>query len=316
RLLARRLLRELRGDRIGLVAFAGRAYVLSPLTVDHSALQLYLDALDPEIVSQGGSSLASAIRQATDLVRGEDPERRADYAVVLVSDGEALEEEDAVLRAAERAAAAGVVVHTVGLGTPGGAPIPELDPVSGRVTGYKRDLSGDVVISRRNDHLLGEIASITGGRFVRGDEPGATDRLLASLRGMERAAAAAGREARPKDRTGWLVALALLLVTLDALLAGGGLRSVRKRRAKVAAAPAAAALLLPPGFGFGDLERGNRLAGEGRYLEAVEAYSRALRDGESSPVLHYNLGTALLRLKRYDEAERHLRAALMTVEPE
>lgn len=316
RLLARRLLRELRGDRIGLVAFAGRAYVLSPLTVDHSALQLYLDALDPEIVSQGGSSLASAIRQATDLVRGEDPERRADYAVVLVSDGEALEEEDAVLRAAERAAAAGVVVHTVGLGTPGGAPIPELDPVSGRVTGYKRDLSGDVVISRRNDHLLGEIASITGGRFVRGDEPGATDRLLASLRGMERAAAAAGREARPKDRTGWLVALALLLVTLDALLAGGALQSVRKRRAKVAAAPAVAALLLAPGFGFGDLERGNRLYREGRYLEAVEAYSRALRDGESSPVLHYNLGTALLRLKRYDEAERHLRAALMTVEPE
>ncbi|MFS8637458.1 MAG: VWA domain-containing protein, partial [Gemmatimonadota bacterium] len=130
RLLARRLLRELRGDRIGLVAFAGRAYVLSPLTTDHAALQLYLDALDPGIVSQGGSSLASALRQATDLVRGHE-ETRSNRAVVLVTDGEALEEQDEVIAAAGRAAAAGVVVFTVGVGTPGGAPVPERDPVTG-----------------------------------------------------------------------------------------------------------------------------------------------------------------------------------------
>jgi hypothetical protein len=72
RLFARRMLRELPGDRFGLVVFAGRAYIMSPLTSDHSALELYLDALDPEMVSQGGSSLAAAIAQATDLVRGSE----------------------------------------------------------------------------------------------------------------------------------------------------------------------------------------------------------------------------------------------------
>jgi Ca-activated chloride channel family protein len=68
----RRLLRELSADRFGLVAFAGRAYVLSPVTIDHSAIELYLDALDPGIASQGGSSLQSALLQATDLARGVD----------------------------------------------------------------------------------------------------------------------------------------------------------------------------------------------------------------------------------------------------
>lgn len=74
------------------------------------------------------------------------------------------------------------------------------------------------------------------------------------------------------------------------------------------------ALLL--GFGFGDLERGNRYYREGKYAEAVEAYRRALADGKATPELHYNLGTALLRLKEYDEAERHLRAALASVDPD
>lgn len=69
-------------------------------------------------------------------------------------------------------------------------------------------------------------------------------------------------------------------------------------------------------FGFGEFERGNRMYREGRYAEAVEAYQAALRDGRSSSALHYNLGTALLRLGRYDEAETHLRAALGTLEPE
>src|SRR5690606_29944170 len=101
RLFARRMLRELPGDRFGLVVFAGRAYILSPLTSDHSALELYLDALDPEMVSQGGSSLAAAIAQATDLVRGSET-GAGDRAVVLLSDGEALEDAGGVEAAADR----------------------------------------------------------------------------------------------------------------------------------------------------------------------------------------------------------------------
>lgn len=221
RLLARRLLRELPGDRIGMVAFAGRAYVLTPPTVDHSALQLYLDALDPEIVSQGGSSLSAAIRQATDLVRGEGT-RAGERAVVVVTDGEALEEAQQVREAAARAAELGVVVHTVGVGTAAGGRIPVRDPRTGAVQGYQRDLAGEVVVSTLHEDLLREVADLTGGRYVSLAESGSIATLVAGLRGMERAEGPGGRRVEPRERYAWFVALALLLLGVDAVLESGG----------------------------------------------------------------------------------------------
>ncbi|HUG40658.1 MAG TPA: VWA domain-containing protein [Longimicrobiales bacterium] len=219
RVLARRLLRELAGDRIGLVAFAGRAYVLSPMTVDHGALQLYLDALDPDIVSQGGSSLAAAVRQGTDLARG--PQDAGRGAVVLVTDGEALEEEDAVLAAADRAARVGITIHTVGVGTESGSPIPETDPGAAGAGGYKRGPDGEIVVSRLNEGLMRAVASRTGGEYVRLGEAGATDAVVAALRGLDRTEGDAQRSVREKARYGWFVLLALLLLAVDGVVAGG-----------------------------------------------------------------------------------------------
>lgn len=221
RVLARRVLRELPGDRIGLVAFAGRAYILSPMTVDHGALQLYLDALDPDIVSQGGSSLASAIRQATDLARGARDARRG--AVLLVSDGEALEEEDEVRDAADRAARAGITIHTVGVGTPEGAPIPQGS--DGQVQSYMRGPDGEIVITALDEQLLRHVASTTGGRYVRLDEGGATASVLSALRGLERTEGDSQRRVRQKERYAWFVLFALVLLMIDGILAAG--RGVR-----------------------------------------------------------------------------------------
>ncbi len=223
RVLARRVLRELPADRIGLVAFAGRAYVLAPMTVDHGALQLYLDALDPEIVSQGGSSLAAAVRQATDLARGREDAGRG--AVLLVTDGEALEEEEAVLDAAERAARVGITVHAVGVGTPEGSPIPATG-ADDAVEGYKRGPDGEIVISRLGEPLLRRVAEITGGRYHRLGEAGATDGILRTLRGLERTEADSRRRVREKERYGWFVLVALLLLLADGTLAAR--RSVRR----------------------------------------------------------------------------------------
>lgn len=229
RVLARRLLRELAGDRIGLVAFAGRAYVLSPMTVDHGALQLYLDALDPEIVSQGGSSLAAAIRQATDLARGPDDSGRG--AVLLVTDGEALEEEAPVLEAAARAERLGITIHTVGVGTPEGSPIPESSGDPGQVRGYKRGPDGEVVITRLNEQLLRSVASRTGGEYVRLGSAGATDAAIRALRGLERTEGDSTRRVRRKEQYGWFVLVALVLLVVEGLVATG--RRGAKGRAEV-----------------------------------------------------------------------------------
>ena len=320
RLFARRVLRELPGDRLGLVVFAGRAYVLAPLTVDHSALTLYLDALDPEIVSQGGSSLAAAIIQATDLARGPS-ETGGDRAVIVVSDGEALEEETQVLAAAAYANEHGVTVHTVGVGTARGSPIPEKNPRTGEVTGYKRDEAGEVVITRLNETLLREVSSRTGGEYVPLTDPAATGRIVAAVNRLQRSESATGRQVEQVDRYAIFVGLALLLLAADTLLARRrGMRGAAPGRPiHVAPAAQAAVLVLAlslNGFGIGDKERGNRLYRAGRYAEAVEAYHEALRDGDTSPELRYNLGTALLRLGRHEEAGQYLESALEGVDPD
>ena len=316
RIFLRRLVRELAGDRVGLVVFAGRAYVLSPLTTDHGAINLYLDALDPEIVSQGGSSLAAALAQAADLARGAE-EVGGDRAVVLISDGEALEEQQAVRAAADRAARAGVTVFTVGVGTTAGAPVPERD-AAGETVGYKRDFDGSVVISKLNENLLEEIAGTTRGRYIRLDAVDAVGRLAGGLRDLERRPGTGARSEAP-ERFAWFVALALLLLGLDAWKhrrrKGSPAIAVR-RRAAPARAAAAVLLLVLLGFGIGDFERGNRLYRAGQYAEAVVAYEEALRDGDARPELLYNLGTALLRLGRFEEAQRALDASLNAVEPD
>ncbi|MEX1183534.1 MAG: VWA domain-containing protein [Gemmatimonadota bacterium] len=330
RLFGRRLLRELAGDRFGLVVFAGRAYVLSPLTVDQSALALYLDALDPEMVSQGGSSLAAAIAQATDLVRGAE-EGGGDRAVVLMSDGEALEEADAVRAAADRAARANVRFITVGFGTPGGARIPDVDPRTGEMVGFKRDEYGEIVMSRLDDELLRTVAQRTGGSYVRADQEGAVEAALGELRRMQRTEGDETQGVEPRERFGLFAALGGLLLVLDTLLFGPAVRLRRPAPPEPAPVPArlrapghrrmrrVAVLLLALaglGLGIGDVERGNRLYREGRYEEAVAAYQRAVDSGDASPQVHYNLGTALLALGRYADAEQHFQNALSGVEPE
>jgi Ca-activated chloride channel homolog len=333
RLFARRMLRELPGDRFGLVVFAGRAYILSPLTSDHSALGLYLDALDPEMVSQGGSSLAAAIAQATDLVRGSET-AGGERAVVLLSDGEALEEVGGVEAAADRAARAGVRFITIGVGTPDGDRIPDIDPSTGQVVGFKRDESGQIVISRLDENLLRSVAERTGGRYVRMDDAAALARVIDELQGMQREEGDSTQRVEPRERFALFAALALIMLGLDMLLYGGARRTrrrpvadeegtagepaprLRPARGRAVHAAMLALLLGVAGFGIGDVEKGNRLYREGKYEEAAAAYQRVVQSGDASPQVYYNLGTALLALGRYDEADTHFQRALEGVDPE
>jgi len=319
RVLARRIVRALPTDRVGLVVFAGRAYVLAPLTSDHSALGLYIDALDPDIVSQGGSSLASAVRQAITLARGPGQLRGA--AIVLITDGEALEEEEDAVEIAERAAQNGIRIHTVGLGTTAGDRIPEIDPRSGRVIGYKRDPYGDEVVTRLNEDLLKSIAQASGGNYYAATDAGAAAALLRDLRSLEQTALGTTDQSTRNDRSVWFIAAALLLLALDILLARRReTRALPPTSSTSFPATRAAALLLVflvgNAFGIGDVERGNRYYRAGRYEEAVREYQKALSSGVNTPELHYNLGTALLQLGRYDEADPHLRAAVRSTDPE
>lgn len=219
---ARTLVDRLAGARVGLVAFGGSGHVLSPLTTDGSALHLYLDALSPEIVNQSGTSLYSALRQALALLATEKP-GGAPGSIVLVSDGEALDPPRMVDLSIQDAVRRGVAIHTVAIGTAAGAPVPHIDPLSGRRIGFKRESSGLVATSRLDAATLRRIAEETRGTFTLATDPRSLGALAAAASRGGSAKRARG-ESLPDNRYGWPLALALLLVAADAVAERGRVR--------------------------------------------------------------------------------------------
>jgi Ca-activated chloride channel family protein len=157
----RRLLQRSEGDRIGLITFSGNAMVQCPLTLDHGAIELFLDASGAGMVPEPGTSLAAAIETATSSFIEQE---RKYKVLILFTDGEDLEGE--IDKATRQAKEAGVIVFAVGIGTPQGKPIPIRD-AKGDVIEYRKDPNGQVVISSLDERSLAEIAAATGGRYLR-----------------------------------------------------------------------------------------------------------------------------------------------------
>ena len=207
----RRLVQDLDGDRVGLLAFAGSSYILSPLSIDGSALTLYLDALDPEVASEGGTGLAGALRQGGELLRASSD--LADRVLVVFTDGEAHDSLAAVTEQAQRLHAAGIKLILVAEGGRTPSRIPVRDEHGALLT-YQRDEDGRVIQTSRRDDILGAIADAAQGTLVAADLPdqaGAVRDLVASYR---RARASEARTEQGKLRA-WLPLLGavVLLVT-------------------------------------------------------------------------------------------------------
>ncbi len=158
----RNLIDRLGGDRIGLIVFAGEAYTQFPLTTDYSAANLFLDVLDVDAVSLPGTAIGIAIERATDSF---DFKEQTSKVIVIITDGENTDGD--VFESAEAAAAKGVMLYTIGMGSPTGAPIP-VYTAAGRQTDFKRDRVGNVVVSRLDETSLEKIAVIGKGKYFRG----------------------------------------------------------------------------------------------------------------------------------------------------
>ncbi len=153
------LVDQLREDRIGLILFAGDAYTQIPVTNDYLSAKMFLASAGPEAVSKQGTAIGAAI----DLgMRSFSPASDKSRALIIITDGEN-HEDDALVKAREAAMKA-IVIHTIGIGSPDGSPIPIT--VGGK-TDYLKDRDGNTVISRLDEKGLQEIASATGGRYTR-----------------------------------------------------------------------------------------------------------------------------------------------------
>lgn len=287
----RRLRAMSQADRVALIAFAGRSYILTPLTSDDGAIELFLDNLDPSVVGQAGSSIARAIRQGTELLLASDGS--ADRALVLMTDGEAFEPAEDVHAAATEAGAKGVSLVTVGFGTTQGSTIPVQD---GSVTREKRDDEGKVVITRYSPELLEAAAKAAGGTFIPAEASDKATRVRGALRSLRTAKRKVDSREDHVPRYLWLLLPALALLAYDTWLLS---RRRTSTQPSVEAMPPAALVLLLVALPVALVSCKQppdpaALFAEGNVAAAIAGYRAQIANGDTTVRTRYNLGTALI----------------------
>jgi Ca-activated chloride channel family protein len=202
------LIDRMSGDRLGIVVFAGEAYTQLPITADRSAAKLFLASLGPDLVKTQGTAIGAAIDQA---IKSFGSNSAKGKTIIVMSDGENFEDDG--VAAAQRAAADGIIVNTIGLGSDQGAPIPIR--VNGRMVGFKKDKDGQTVITRMDPGMLQRIADAGHGEFIHatsGDT--GINSLVAKLRGMDQSKLGTYTFAGHEDRFQYFLAVACGLVFL------------------------------------------------------------------------------------------------------
>jgi Ca-activated chloride channel family protein len=206
------LIQRMRGDRLGIVVFAGEAYVQLPITTDRGAARLFARTIGTSSVNAQGTALGAAIDLA---VRCFDEESAASKAIIVITDGE--DHEGDAIEAARRAQEAGIVVHAVGMGTPQGGPLPIRK--NGQLQGFRKNRDGATVVSRLDEGMLAQIASEGGGAFVRATAASSgIQELVDELRKLDQTETGTVRYTAHDDQYQWPLGLAVALLFLHLLL--------------------------------------------------------------------------------------------------
>ncbi len=298
---SRRLIQDLEGDRLGLIAFAGRSYILSPLTVDGGAIRMYLDALDPDLASEGGTTLSSVIAQGTQLLAATSD--AADRVLVVFTDGEAHDTLPEIVRQAEVLKEAGVRLIVVGEG--GAAPIriPIRDS-TGALVEYKRDDEGTVIETQRRDDILRAMADAAEGTLIPSearDQAGAVRDLVAAFK---RSPTSATRTADLVPRA-WIPGLVAALLLLAYTIARPGPALVGLAGLLLLARPAAAQRPTA----------GARALAAGDPSRAAAEFLKEAGTGRAKDTAFYNAGTAALEAGRLEVARGALAEAAKSLDP-
>ena len=205
------LLRMLKGDRVGLVAFAGTSFLHCPLTLDYKAAEMFLATLDTDLIPVQGTALGHAIETS---VHAFSPVERKSKALLLITDGE--DHEGRVMKAIQLAKKEGVKIFVIGIGQGEGVPVP--NPKGG---GFQRNRSGEIVLSKINEPLLKKIADDTGGAYVRsvyGDMDLREIYLEQIQQSMEKKELKSSRRKRWTERFQWLIFAGLLCLAGERII--------------------------------------------------------------------------------------------------
>lgn len=208
----RNLIGRLAGDRIGLIVFSGEAYTQFPLTTDYSAANLFLDAVDVETVPNPGTAIGAAVQQAVRSFNFEDPTAKV---LVIITDGEN-NEGDAVAQS-EDATKKGVLVYTIGMGSPEGAMIPVYDQ-TGRAVDFKRDRSGNPVMTKLDESTLQKIAGMGNGKYFRAtNSQDELDQIYKDINVLQKREFGTKRFTDFEDKFQYFLLLGILALAAEAL---------------------------------------------------------------------------------------------------
>ena len=287
------LLASLKGDRVGVIAFAGDAGVLCPLTTDVEAAKQILAGVSVGAIPVPGTAIGTAVRLAASVLQRYPGGK----ALVLLTDGEDHHTDPA--GAAAEATAAGVKIYAIGIGTAEGNPLPVKEEGSGALTGYKKDRKGATVISRLGEQTLVDMAARSGGAYYRASpaEDEVAD-IARRIEGLEKSQGVTGSSQQYRNRFLFPLAAAFLLLLAEMLI------PLRGSPAATKAAALLLLLLIPASAqaagSESDLRAGNRFYHKRSFEAALERYRAAQRPGDPRP--DFNAGDALYRLEDFDEA--------------
>ena len=311
------MLDKLENDRIGLVLFAGRAYLQMPLTSDHGAARMYIQEASPDAVPTQGTVIAEALRMANTAFNSKE---RKYKSILLISDGE--DHDPDALKVAKDLAKDGVMINTVGIGSPEGSPI--VDPATGEL---KKDEQGNTVISKLNEAELQQLSNATNGQYVRLDN--VDDALITMTQQIDSVDKKSMSDAEFVDYVSyfqWFLGIALVLLVFDYFFserrsaasekrerAASGAGSSGASATRSGASPIGAATLLALAMLVsalpataqntnGEIRSGNRAYKKGEFDKSVQQYQRAVQQAPNSPTANYNLGNAQFKNNKFDEA--------------
>jgi Ca-activated chloride channel family protein len=309
KLAALELMQDAKADRLGLVAFAGDAFLECPMTIDDTAFQQSVQALNVNSIPQGGTAIAGAIQTAATAFKEND----AHKVLVLLTDGEDNDSETGALAAAQNAAKDGLKIFTIGIGTAEGDLIRVTD-ANGN-SDYVRDEQGNVVKSHLNENLLQQIAGVTGGFYLplRGADTMDTlyERGLAPLPKSEGVTRTLRRY---HEQFQWPLAIAILLLLAEMFLPERSLQTATKSRGKAAAIAALIGILFLPIAAKASPSSALQDYKSRNFTNALTEFSRLAEIQTNDLRLIFNAGAAAYRATNYDEAAKDFN--LVTLAPD
>lgn len=297
KLLTQDLIRLLKGDRVGLVAFAGSAFLQAPLTLDYTAVINSLDELDTNVIPKGGTNIAAAIAIAEQAFGKAEGQTRA---LVILTDGEELDADG--IAAAKKAASEGIRIFTVGIGSAEGSLIPYRSEEGKQ--DFVRDVSGKPVQSRLDESRLREIAKETGGFYVPIGPDAAREIFQSGVEPMDLAETGVFAARQPLERYQWPLGFAVAFLAIWLLL------GERRRSANgIRAAAFIAVLALPAtsraSSGLQDYQAGN-------YEQARKSFESHLMSSPESREAQFDAGASSYKLNDFDQAISHFTGSLLS----